>query len=277
MNLAVSMQKIAIGYGASNILKDITAEIGIGEFVGIVGANGAGKSTLLRTLRGFLPAQSGKIYYFGQDITTLGAQKKAKLAAYMQQANTINFNYTGKDVVKAGRYPYLKWYQPATKNDEMIVDACMQYTGVEKLQDVPLQMMSGGQRQRVFLAKILAQTTPILFMDEPTAGLDLFYQEEIFRFTRELARNRKTILMVIHELNLAARYCDRILLLGQGKLIADGVPEQVFTEKMLSMAYATNMRVVRNPLTNNLEISTRPNLTVEKNGENLLKKICSMG
>lgn len=195
----------------------------------------------------------------------------------MQQANTINFNYTGKDVVKAGRYPYLKWYQPATKNDEMIVDACMQYTGVEKLQDVPLQMMSGGQRQRVFLAKILAQTTPILFMDEPTAGLDLFYQEEIFRFTRELARNRKTILMVIHELNLAARYCDRILLLGQGKLIADGLPEQVFTEKMLSMAYATNMRVVRNPLTNNLEISTRPNLTVEKNGENLLKKICSMG
>lgn len=274
MQAAVSAENIAVGYDDRIILKNFNAEIAAGQFVGIIGCNGSGKSTLLKALRGLHPVKTGTISYFGHDIASLSARQAAQMAAYMQQSTHIEFNYTGKEVVLSGRYPHLKWWQRENAQDEELVQACMEYTGTGNLQDVPVNEISGGQRQRIFLAKILAQMTPILFMDEPTAGLDMVYQEEIFRFTKELAQNGKTILMVVHELNLAARYCDRILLLGEGKLLADGAPATVFTEEILSRAYHADVQIVKNPLTSNLEITTRTNLTIEKKGEALLKQIC---
>ena len=132
----------------------------------------------------------------------------------------------------------------------------MAYTGVSDLADSPLHAMSGGQRQRVLLAKVLAQQTPVLFLDEPATGLDIIYQEEIFRFCRELSAAGKTVLLVAHELSLAARFCSRLLLIGRGTLLADGRPQEVLTDELLSLAYGAPVRVVENPLTHHAEIYT---------------------
>ena len=147
----------------------------------------------------------------------------------------------------AGRYPYMKWWQRESKEDERLALDCMAYTGTADLADRPVTEVSGGQKQRILIAKVLAQQTPIIFLDEPTTGLDMVYQEEIFRFAKALAAMGKTVLMVVHELNLAAKYCQRILLLGEGRLLADGKPEEVFTEALLSRAYSADVKVERNP------------------------------
>ena len=174
----------------------------------------------------------------------------------------------------AGRYPYLKWWERESEDDKRLALDCMEYTGTRELADKPVTEVSGGQKQRILLAKVLAQQTPVLFLDEPTTGLDMVYQEEIFRFARELALMGKTVLMVVHELNLAAKYCSRILLLGEGKLLADDTPERVFTEPLLSRAYAADIAVSRNPLNNNLEITTRVDEASKEKDVALLKKIC---
>lgn len=172
---AVIIENLTIAYEEHLILQDVTTQIFSGQITGIVGCNGAGKSSLLKTLRGFQQAKSGKVFYFGRDISKLKASQLAHIAAYMQQNANMEFNYTGEDVVMAGRYPYSKWWQRESANDRNIVDACMEYTDTKDLADVPLQIMSGGQKQRILLARVLAQMTPIIFMDEPTAGLDIVY------------------------------------------------------------------------------------------------------
>ena len=132
----------------------------------------------------------------------------------------------------------------------------MAYTGVADMAEKPLQAMSGGQRQRVLLAKVLAQQTPVLFLDEPATGLDIIYQEEIFRFCRELCAAGKTVVLVAHELSLAARFCSRLLLVGRGALLADGLPREVLTADLLTHAYGAPVKVVENPLTKHAEVFT---------------------
>ena len=192
----------------------------------------------------------------GLPIQLLSPRDFAQRAAYLRQGGEIAFDYTALDVVLAGRYPYLSWWQQETESDRAIAAACMAYTGVSELADKPLHAMSGGQRQRVLLATVLAQQTPVLFLDEPATGLDVIYQEEIFRFCRELCAAGKTVLLVAHELSLAARFCSRLLLIGGGGLLADGRPQDVLTDALLTHAYGAPVRVAENPLTHHMEIYT---------------------
>lgn len=254
----LAIKNLAAGYGSRHILKDISFSVGQGEMVGLIGANGAGKSTLLKTLRGILPLLEGKILLKGRDIYALPARKFAREVAYLQQHVEVAFGYTAREIVMAGRYPYLRWWERENAADEEIVDACMEYAGVSELAGQTMHSISGGQRQRVLLAKVLAQQTPILFLDEPATGLDVFYQEEIFRFCRELCAAGKTVLMVVHELSLAARFCSRLLLVGQGHILADGTADKVLTAENLTQAYATDVQVVKNPLTGHTEVFTMP-------------------
>ena len=246
------------GYDGKVILEDVSFSVGEGEIVGLIGPNGAGKSTLLKTLRGILPPLSGTAMLMGDDINVLAAKDFARRAAYLQQRVEMTFDYTAQDIVLAGRYPYLSWWRQENAHDLAIAEACMAYTGVSDLADSPLHAMSGGQRQRVLLAKVLAQQTPVLFLDEPATGLDIIYQEEIFRFCRELSAAGKTVLLVAHELSLAARFCSRLLLIGRGTLLADGRPQEVLTDELLSQAYGAPVRVVENPLTHHAEVYTEP-------------------
>jgi iron(III) ABC superfamily ATP binding cassette transporter, ABC protein len=252
----IRAETIYAGYNGQVILENVSFTVGTGEIVGLIGPNGAGKSTLLKTLRGILPLLSGSAALMGVDIETLPAKEFARRVAYLQQHVEMTFAYTARDVVLSGRYPYLSWWSQEKAEDLAIAEACMAYTGVSELADKPLHAMSGGQRQRVLLAKVLAQQTPVLFLDEPATGLDLIYQEEIFRFCRELAAAGKTVLLVAHELSLAARFCSRLLLIAHGTLLADGAPQAVLTDELLTKAYGAPVRVVENPLTRHAEIYT---------------------
>ena len=258
LNEMIRADAVYAGYNGRVILENVSFSVGEGEIVGLIGPNGAGKSTLLKTLRGILPMLSGSAALMGDDINTLDAKEFARRAAYLQQRVEMTFDYTARDIVLAGRYPYLSWWSQEKAHDLAIAEACMAYTGVSDLADSPLHAMSGGQRQRVLLAKVLAQQTPVLFLDEPATGLDIIYQEEIFRFCRELSAAGKTVLLVAHELSLAARFCSRLLLIGRGTLLADGVPKDVLTDALLSQAYGAPVRVVENPLTRHAEVYTEP-------------------
>ena len=258
MSAGMHTRNLCVKIAGKEILHGLNVDIKAGRRTAIVGPNGAGKSTLLKTLRGILPMLSGSAALMGGDINTLDAKEFARRAAYLQQRVEMTFDYTARDIVLAGRYPYLSWWSQEKAHDLAIAEACMAYTGVSDLADSPLHAMSGGQRQRVLLAKVLAQQTPVLFLDEPATGLDIIYQEEIFRFCRELSAAGKTVLLVAHELSLAARFCSRLLLIGRGTLLADGVPKDVLTDALLSQAYGAPVRVVENPLTRHAEVYTEP-------------------
>lgn len=274
----IELKNLSIGYGNKSVLQDVNAKINKGEIVGIIGCNGAGKSTLLKTIRGLLPKQSGEILYFGRKLESFSEKELAREVAYLQQNVEVGFGYTGKDIVLAGRYPYMKWWKGESISDEELALKCMEYTGTKELAERPVNEVSGGQKQRILLAKVLAQQTPVLFLDEPTTGLDMVYQEEIFRFSKALAKMGKTILMVVHELNLAAKYCSRIILLGEGTVIADGRPDNVFTEKILSKAYNAPVRVIRSHNTNEIiEISTKEDNGRCQRDKELLELICCKG
>ena len=271
----LQVEKLQIGYGSRCVLKEASFSIGKGEIVGIIGCNGAGKSTLLKTIRGLLPKQGGSVRYFGKPLEEYGDKELATKIAYLQQHVELGFGYTGKDIVMAGRYPYMKWWERESEADAKLALACMEYTGTADLAERPINEVSGGQKQRILIAKVLAQQTPIIFLDEPTTGLDMVYQEEIFRFAKALAGQGKTVLMVVHELNLASKYCSRILLLGEGTLLADGAPQAVFTEELLSRAYKADICVERDEVNHNLHITTRMSQEAQIREAALLKRICS--
>ncbi|HWR09204.1 ABC transporter ATP-binding protein [Sporomusa sp.] len=255
MNPAIiNVKALSAGYEKKTVLQDISFSVRQGELIGIIGANGAGKSTLLRTMRGILPRKGGRVELFGQEVGVIPEKALAKQVAFLQQSVEIGFGYTTKEVVAAGRYPYLSWWQGESPEDEKIICESMEYTDVLDLADTPLTNISGGQKQRVLLAKVLAQQTPILFLDEPMTGLDVVYQEEIFRFCQRLCRQGKTILLVVHDLSAAARFCSRLLLIAQGGLLADGAPTAVLTKDNLSRAYGLPVQVIHNPVTGSVEV-----------------------
>ena len=276
MNTVIDVQNITVGYGEKIILKDISFKVNKGEMIGIVGPNGAGKSTLMKTLRGLLPYKEGTINIFANNINNIKERDFAHFVAYLQQSVDVSFGYTGKELVLAGRYPYLKWWQGEGLEDEIIAKQCMEYTGVWDLADCPVQEISGGQRQRVLLAKVLAQKTPVLFLDEPTTGLDIVYQEEIFRFCNTLCGAGKTVIMVAHELNLAAKFCDRLILIAKNKILAEGLPKEVISSENLTKAYGVPVEVNVNPMSGSMDIAIIPSEEEQVKKEQLVKAICDL-
>lgn len=274
MEDVLRVENLSSGYEQKTVLNQINFGIKKGEMVGIIGPNGSGKSTLLKTVRGMLPPQSGQVYLFGKAISGYSENQIARHVAYLQQNVNVSFGYTAKDIVMTGRYPYLKWWQGEEENDEAIAELCMQYTGVFELADTPVNNVSGGQKQRIFLAKVLAQQTPLLFLDEPTTGLDFVYQEEILRFCKCLCDAGKTILTVLHELSLAAKYCSRFILIGNGGIVAQGVPAAVLTDAILTETYHVPVHVMRNPLNGNFELCTSFSEEANAKQNALINLIC---
>lgn len=270
----LNVSDLCAGYEQKRVLNDINFVVESGELLGIIGPNGAGKSTLLKTIRGLLPKQAGSIQVFDQDLSQFDEKELSRKIAYLQQHVETTFGYTAREIVTAGRYPYLKWYEQESEHDSQIVDLCMKYTGMYDYLDTPLERMSGGQKQRVLLAKVLAQQTPVLFLDEPTTGLDVVYQEDIFRFCSALTKAGKTILMVIHDLNLAYKYCSRLLLVAHGNLIADGPPQQVISDANLSAAYNTDIKVYHNEHTGGVDIITGAAGAEAQERRKILTQIC---
>lgn len=216
------------GRGTEPILKELNLRIMVGELVGLLGPNGSGKSTLLKLMSGILPPRSGKVSFHGKEISTIGRKEMARKVAVVPQESPIVFPFRVIEVVLMGRYPHLKGLTLEGKQDLEMVREAMELTDIRHLADRRITELSGGEKQRVIIARALVQQPELLLLDEPTTFLDIRHQMAIYDLLRGLnQREGLTIVGVMHDLNWAARYCRRLLLLKDGRVWCDGPPEKV--------------------------------------------------
>ncbi len=245
---------VTAGYGKSDILHGVNLKIEQGEFVGLVGPNGCGKSTLLRALSRTLPLRSGDVNLDAISIWSMRPMDLALQLAFVPQQEPADFDFTVQDVVMMGRYPH-QAKSKADRNtsanrDYDAVNKAMEVADIAELADRPITQLSGGEHRRVLLARALAQEAPLLLLDEPTAHLDVTHQAEMLNAVRGLVRTTGVAaLAALHELNSAAEYCDRLVLMHEGKIVESGTPEQVLTSENLSKVYGADAAVGSNPIT----------------------------
>jgi len=230
-------------------LKDISLEFRLGELVGLLGPNGAGKTTLVRALAGQLHPTAGEVTLDGAPIRAWGRLEVARRIGYLPQDVRSSFSYTCEEVVAQGRYPHLGTLGLLGRHDREVVRRSMEWTATLAFARRPLNDLSGGERQGVLLASVLAQETRFLLLDEPTAALDLHHQVDVFERISQLAHEGLGVIVITHDLNLAAQYCDRLVLLHEGRVAAAGAPAQIMVEDVLKRIYQTELMVHRNPVT----------------------------
>ena len=249
---AVEAADLRCDLGGHEILRGVDLHTDLGEIVGLIGPNGAGKSTLLKCLGGLLPAR-GRVLLQGRPLDQMNVREVARAAALMPQNTSLVYPFPAEQVVMLGRYPHQGRFRAESAEDRRVVDQAMRFTDTRRLAGQLLDTLSGGERQRVFLAKALAQDTRVLLLDEPSASLDFSYQEQIFRYARDLAAQGRAVVAAIHDLRLAARFCTRIVLLSQGRVVAEGPPARVLTPDHLADAYGVKVRVYPNAVTGELD------------------------
>jgi iron complex transport system ATP-binding protein len=244
----LSIHSLSVNYGSRRILQDITFNIGKGEIVSLIGPNGSGKTTLIRTISGVLPTASGQVQVSEKDLAGLSFQQRARLLAVVPQARDLPEMFTVWQTVLLGRTPYLNWLGKLTPEDRQRVNWALESTDTLPLKDRLVGELSGGEQQRVMLARALAQDTPILLLDEPTSHLDINHQVHLLNLVAELTQeNHLAVLMALHDLNLAALYSRRIILLVDGRIQAFGAPCEVLTPTLLSAAYHLPLNVITHP------------------------------
>jgi iron complex transport system ATP-binding protein len=245
----IRMEKVQCGYGARIVLDGIDLEIKKGEFVGIIGPNGSGKTTVLRSITRLIKPVHGKIYLDNKDIYTLKHKEVAQEIAVVSQ-NLPVITMTVKEFVLLGRVPYYKNLQFfENKQDLVAADKAMAMTDTGRLKDHYLSEMSGGEVQLAFIARAIAQEPSLLLLDEPTAHLDITHQVNILDLIKRLNRQHNlTVIIVLHDLNLASEYCDRLVLMNNGRIKKAGTPEEVLTYKDIEEVYHTVVVVEKNPL-----------------------------
>ncbi len=265
-------ESVVAGYDAGNVLEGVSIRIVTGEFVGLLGQNGSGKSTLLRVLSHTLKPYSGTVTLDGKEIGQWSPRDRAKRIAFVPQQETTTFAFTVQDVVMMGRYPHLERNRREQAADYAAAHDAMEMTDVLLLQDRPVTKLSGGEYRRVLMARALAQQSPLLLLDEPTAHLDIAHQAELLLLARNLAHTSKTpqgVLAALHDVNQAAEFCDRIVLLHAGRVFAEGSPDTVLTEDNLRRAYHAEIRMGQNPLTGRpMILSLSPEFSAPQTADN---------
>lgn len=231
------------------VVQDLSFEIKKGEIFGIIGPNGSGKTSLLKAIGGGITPEGGDIVIDGRALSSYRSKDLAKKLAVLPQESETAFSYSVWDVVALGRYPYQKgWLQGMTKQDERVITEALKQTDTYPFRDKLLQQLSGGERQRVLLARALAQEPDILLLDEPTNHLDLSHQMSLLNALKQWSRDRKlTVVAVLHDLNMASLYADRILLLDEGKMVALDSPNRVMEEKQLEDVYGASIHRKEHP------------------------------
>lgn len=240
----LAAEGIVCGYDGEDVLRGVTLSVARGEFVGLIGPNGSGKSTLLRALTGVLPLRAGRVLLQGHPLATYSRRQMAQKIAVVPQLSGSIFPFTVRDYVMMGRTPYVGRLQFLRSDDIEIGQQAMALTDIGYLADRPITDLSGGERQRATIARAVAQQTEILLLDEPTAFLDLNHQREIFELLRRFnAHQDMTIICVSHDLNLAAQYCPRIVVLQDGVVYDDGPGSQIVSEQMVRQVYGAPVQV----------------------------------
>ena len=241
----LEVKNLSVSYGIRPVLHDLSFELPAGCILAVIGPNGAGKTTLIRVLSGIIPAQAGQIQVDGRDLNQLSTQERARHMAVVPQARQLPPAFSAWETVLLGRTPHLNWLGQTSRQDEAITRQAMEHTCTFALAERPVGELSGGEQQRILLARALAQAAPILLMDEPTAHLDLQFQFSLLEEVRTLARqDNLAVLVVLHDLNLVARYADRVALLVEGELQALGSPTEVLTGEVLSEAYHIPLEIL---------------------------------
>jgi len=235
----------------TTIVRDITFTVRPGEILALLGANGAGKSTLVRMISGEQKANTGKITLYGKELTDYRPKELAVLKATLSQHNSISMDFLSNEIVMMGRYPHHK--NDPTRNDHEIVEECMAVCGIGHLAERPFPTLSGGEQQRVQLARVLAQVwdspRSLILLDEPVTGLDMLYQQQTMAIVRSLAQKGYMVVAVLHDVNLAAQYADRILMMKNGRRWSDGTPSEVLTPLNIYSGFSVHTEVVINART----------------------------
>lgn len=241
----VEIQNLTAGYGKDTVLHGITFTAEPGKITTILGQNGCGKSTLLKAIAGTLPS-TGAILLDGQDAKKLSSQQRAKEIAYLSQGKNVPEITVGR-LVLHGRFPYLRYPRQYRESDRRIAAEAMAQMGITHLADKPMATLSGGMRQKAYIAMALAQQSPVILMDEPTTYLDIGQQMKFAQMARDLARSGKTVILVLHDIALALRISDRILVMDTGAIRASGTGDEILASGILEQVYGIRIRSAQSP------------------------------
>ncbi len=243
----IRVEDVSVGYEGRPVLRRLSFQVHPGEFVGLLGPNGSGKTTLIHALAGLLAPQEGRIFLNGEPLAALSSRRRARTVAVVPQATDIRFPFSCLEIVLMGRYPHQRRAFSLTEADLAAALWAMRETTTEAFADRPVTDISGGERQRVIIARALAQQPAVLLLDEATSSLDVRKKVEIFELLSRLNREGLTVICALHDLNLAALYCRRLMFLKGGRLLEDGPTETVFTAATLERVYDTPMEVILHP------------------------------
>ena len=244
--MAVKVFDLVLAYGENTIIDQISLEIKRGSICSVIGPNGCGKSTLLKALSRNLRPRSGRIEINGNKLTEIHTKTLARQMAFLSQSPSIPDQCTVKELVSYGRFPHTRWSGALNQKDNLLIEKAMEETEISLYAERELNHLSGGERQRVWLAMALAQEAEILLLDEPTTYLDINHQFQTLELIRRLNREMgRTILMVLHDLNQAARYSDFLFVIKKGVLVAQGTADEIITREMLRDVFSIEARVIR--------------------------------
>lgn len=243
-------QNLSVAYGKQTIIPNLSVSIPKGKITALIGPNGCGKSTLLKTLVRINKPIAGDVLFENKSLSTYGDKILARSLSLLPQILVNPEGITVRKLVEYGRSPYVSHWGRLGQGDQIIVEQAMRDTGVFEFADKPVESLSGGQRQRAWIAMVIAQDTDVVMLDEPTTYLDMSHQVELMSLMQQMNAKGKTVVVVLHDLNQACRYCDHLVVLDQGHLVTEGSPDQVLTENMLSSVFDLKARVFRDPISN---------------------------
>jgi iron complex transport system ATP-binding protein len=247
--MEIQLDRVSFGYGGRLILHDLSLTVKGGEILGMVGPNGVGKSTLIRGASGVLAPSSGRVLVDQHDLVSLPLRRRAQIVAVVPQAVQLPETFLAEDVVLMGRTAHLGWFGQESESDRHVARVAMEQTGTLSFAGRQVGELSGGEQQRVLIARALTQEPNVLLLDEPTAHLDLKHQDEVLRLIRNLAKeNNLAVILTLHDLNLVARYTDRVALLSDGGIRKIGDAREVLTPEELAAAYGIAIHVTDHPI-----------------------------
>lgn len=253
--MRLEISGLAFAYDEKNAVSDVAINIKKGEFAGIIGPNGSGKSTLLKNVYRALTPNSGTITLDGENLLKMKHKRSAQKLAVVGQENEVPFDFSVEEIVAMGRSPYKRLFDIDTEQDRYMVHHALEHLGMESMAKRSYQKLSGGEKQRVLLARTVAQESDFLILDEPTNHLDINYQMQMFDFIKRL---KVTVLSAMHDLNMAALYCDKLYAMKGGKIILDGTPEDVLTEVNIQNLFGVRCSVTKHPITKKPTITYLP-------------------
>ncbi len=240
MSVIMQLRDVSFARGSRAVIQSVNLTLHSGQFIGLIGPNGTGKSTLLRIMARLLKPDEGFIELNGVLLKNMSDIEVAKAVTYMPQSTVLEYEFTVEQIVQMGRHPHRKKWQGTQKEDLRITNMAMELTGIMHLKKRLITTLSGGERQLVFLARSIAQQSQVILLDEPTSDLDIYHQVQICEVIEQLVQEGKTVIAAIHDINLAARYCDRVLLLHNGSIIGYDEPGKIITAENILRVFQTN-------------------------------------